>query len=157
MYRTHAHPSTLFSTYPISSTSNSTLTAIILLSFYIQKSAATELSKIHPPIPKKLLTFASPLSKSPDVQISSTPSKRIGVLLQKCGIKTVAVGFLTLAIVRILQNLVTQLNSSSTITIKTVQSNNFCQWPTMAMDTGCTLMNTHRRILIHNKYAKIHI
>eukprot|EP00984_Skeletonema_dohrnii_P034376 scaffold33542_cov132-Skeletonema_dohrnii-CCMP3373.AAC.2 len=37
------------------------------------KSAATELSKIHPPIPMKLLTFASPLSKSSDVQISSLP------------------------------------------------------------------------------------
>lgn len=69
-----------------------------------------------------LLSFASPLSKSPDVQISSSLSKRIGALLQKIGTKPVAVVFLTLAIVRILQNLVTQLNSSSTI--KTVQSNN---------------------------------
>ena len=74
----------------------------------------------------KLLTFASPLSKSSDVQISSSPSKRIGVLLQKFGIKPVAVVFLTLAIVRMLQNSenldTQQLNSSNTI--KTVQSNN---------------------------------
>eukprot|EP00984_Skeletonema_dohrnii_P019375 scaffold9231_cov79-Skeletonema_dohrnii-CCMP3373.AAC.2 len=101
------------------------------------KSAATELSKIHPPIPMKLLTFASPLSKSSDVQISSSPSKCIGVLLQKCGIKTVAVFFLTLIIVRIIQyseNLDTQqLNSN--ITIKTVQSNNL----SVADDGGLSL------------------